>query len=252
MRRAILLAAAFCAYGQHFEVASVKAADAAQAQVSRIDTDPAQFVQLNMPLVTLVSQAYRLKSYEYDGPAWLDTARYDINAKIPDGAPADQVPEMLRNLLAERFALKVHREKREMTVYDLVVATGGPKFMGSRSAEPGGADGYPTLPPEGGMDWTPDGKTALRMQLTMEQLASKLGSWVGRPVHDKTGLNGAYEIGLHWVDELEPAISSAPNGARGPSIVKAVETQLGLKLKPTKGAVEVLVVDHAERVPTEN
>ena len=137
---AVLLISAICAVSAQeadtslkFEVASVKASAPPTVDphilAMRTPPDPpGRFTRRDIPLSTLIVMAYRLKQYEYAGPSWLTSARFDIMAKVPEGAAQAQQMVMLQNLLAERFGLKVHREEREMPVYELVIAKGGPKF----------------------------------------------------------------------------------------------------------------------------
>jgi uncharacterized protein (TIGR03435 family) len=136
---------------------------------------------------------------------------------------------MLQALLSERFKLAIHRESKERTVYELVVGKNGPKLH-EVEAGPGHSNG---------------GHGSLSAQkMSMSHLADSLSRIVDLPVLDMTGLKGAFDIELKW----------APDGddANGPSIFTAVQEQLGLKLEQRKGPMEIIVVDHAERVPTEN
>jgi uncharacterized protein (TIGR03435 family) len=266
-----------------FEVASVKVSEQPQLAPLRTAPDPGRFTRRNTTLYILISTAYRLKSYQLIGPSWLRSMEYDVVAKVPDGATAEQQLVMLQNLLAERFGLKVYRETKEMPVYDLVIAKGGPKFKefvpppppkegDPRPATPRkmemDADGSPILPPGGGTVWgfpRRDGAMvgAMREQITMETLARRLVSLTGRPVNDETGLKGKYELAMHWVMDRDvpgagAAVSSdgsvpaAPDNGAGPNLFAALQSQLGLKLEPKRGMEEVLMVDHAEKVPTEN
>jgi uncharacterized protein (TIGR03435 family) len=257
-----------------FEVASVKVAVPPTVdphiQAMRTPPDsPGRFTRRDIPLSTLIVMAYRLMPYEYSGPSWLTSARFDIMAKVPEGATQAQQMVMLQNLLAERFGLKVHREKREMPVYELVIAKGGPKFkeavpVPTPASAPKMAfdsNGVPVLPPGGGTVWGLPGKDdaswgVMHEEITMERLAAILGSLIGgRPVTDATGLNGKYDLAMHWLMPAGPADNATPAdpyAGAGPSVFAALQSQLGLKLESKKGMVEVLVVDHCERMPTEN
>jgi uncharacterized protein (TIGR03435 family) len=265
-----------------FEVASVKVSEPAQGTPTpRVAPDPGRFTR-RATLYILISTAYGLKSYQLVGPSWLRSMVYEVVAKVPDGATAEQQLVMLQNLLADRFGLKVHRETKEMPVYDLVIAKGGPKFREfvppppPKEGDPRpatkkmefDADGFPILPPGGGTVWGPTGRGgamvgAMREQIAMETLARRLVSLTGRPVNDETGLKGKYDLAMHWVMDRDAqgagaAVSSegsapaAPDTIAGPDLFAALQSQLGLKLDPKKGMVEVTVVDHAEKVPTEN
>jgi uncharacterized protein (TIGR03435 family) len=206
--------------------------------------------------------AYGLKPYEFAGPEWLTSARFDIMAKAAEGATQAQKMAMLRNLLEDRFGLKVHREPREMTVYELAITKGGPKFHEAVAARAGGglgitydAEGIPELPPGGGTISGLPGKDGVRTawgvmheEIGMERLASILGSLIGgRPVTDATGLKGTYDLAMHWEMPMD-----SPDGGATAALFEALQSQLGLKLESKKGTVEVTVVDHCERTPSGN
>src|SRR5207247_8322826 len=116
--------------------------------------DPGRWTAQNMSLSNLITRAYDLKRYQYSAPSWLDDERFDITAKVPEGATKEQFQTMIQNLLAERFKLTIHREKKEMAGYELVVAKNGPKLKesvdvpqpdGAGSATPGPPPGPPKL-----------------------------------------------------------------------------------------------------------
>ena len=227
-----------------FEVASVKATEQdAQAHVYKFQWDPGRFTAINVPLAGLIHKAYHLKGYEYAGPSWLTSARYDIVAKTPDNAAEEQQSAMLQNLLTERFGLKVHREKREVQIYAMKIANGGPKFKEfvPPSPQEGGSSppaaspkavldpGAPLLPPEGGTQWV-GGRGGIMREphMTMEELAGKLVSLVGRPVKDETGLNGRYMLSMRWGQDTSD--SSAPDDlpSFATGLFGALQSQLGL------------------------
>jgi uncharacterized protein (TIGR03435 family) len=254
-----VLLAAPAAIGQpsrpSFEVASVRAwgaitskgADEAKRgggmQVGGARVDASM-----MSLADVVQQAYDLKPFQFSGPGWMSSERYDIHAKLPAGATPDQVPAMLQNLLAERFKLAFHRESREHAVYALTVAKNGLKL---RLAE--GRRDQKMVAVEGAFHVDRD--------MTMAELCNFLGRFVDRPVVDLTDLTATYQVTFDIpTDELKRA-KMAAEGARvtesapdpsGGSMMFASVQQLGLRLEPRKMAIDFLVVDHAERVPTEN
>ena len=271
-----------------FEVASVRHAPQ-DARSFRFNggpgtKDPERFIAENISFLNLVMSAYDLKPYQVQGPGWMSTERYNVTAKVPAGATKDQFRVMLRGLLAERFALKVHRETREMLVYSLVVAKGGPKLQESAPEEvkaeakaddgphpPLGrpklvtdARGFPVLPPgdQPTMIMVMGGKSARRAHReSTAQMAVQLSVQLGSPVIDATGLTGAYDYTLYWIASPPgaaprasvPADSPVPaTDPDGPDLFEAVQQQLGLKLEPRKGPVEMLVVDRAEKNPAEN
>jgi uncharacterized protein (TIGR03435 family) len=165
-------------------------------------------------------------------PDWLksDDARYDISAKAPAGASSRQMPEMLKALLAERFKVALHRETRTLPIYALVTAKGGPKLHEAP------ADGHSSTNSRGGH--------ITAQHVSMVDLGDSLSRQLGRAVIDQTGLKGAFDFTLEYA--ADDADTSRP------SIFTALQEQLGLRLEATKGPVEVLVIDRAERVPTEN
>lgn len=267
-----------------FEVASIKLAPPAGATRTLMtggpgSISPGQFRCLSMSLRPLLLSAYSLMPYQLDGPAkLLDGAKYDIVAKIPPGATTEDIDVMLQGLLAERFGLAVHWETREHSAYELVIAKGGLRM---KEAAPPSADGRPAdnlpFPRKDGWLVLPAGKPSMvsttrngitrlsARMLTAADLARRMERRIDRPIIDKTGLTGAYDFNLVYADDslaaaspaaIEPSSSQLPMqgevGAPTPTLVGAFEDQLGLKLNPAKGPIQVLVVDHLNKVPTEN
>jgi uncharacterized protein (TIGR03435 family) len=202
--------------------------------------------------------AYGIQSFQLKGPDWLGNTRFDVNARVPPGATRDQYHLMLQNLLAERFKLALHHETKEVTTYDLVVAKGGPKLK-EAAVDPNAPD--PGLQPPPSVPSPPPGYTGpVYMGIsrqTMERLAAMLAAQLGLPVTDATGLKGHYDGGpLHWSPSgANLSASDASDDAAvdsQPALLQAVQEQLGLKLLPKKGQIDVLVIDHIEKVPTEN
>ena len=253
-----------------FEVASVKPAappSDAERNGARQTSDPGTLRDRAYTLKTLLSQTYGLSELQISGPGWLDSARYDIVAKIPAGATKEQINLMLRNLLAERFGLVTHMETREGPIYEATVAKGGvkmrePEKPGSDGAQPTKLDnsGCPTLPAGSPrMFGTQLGERACvvaRMQ-TLQPLfmTLQLPTNLGRLIMDKTGLTGVYDYTLSFAVETASAqpggeLNAASDPA--PTLLVALERQLGVKLESKKAPVETLVVDRANRTPTEN
>ena len=259
---AVALALAGAAYAQppRFEVASVKPSAPLVPGSGRGGTvvrggpgssDPALARFDNIPLFTLVTMAYGIQSIQLKGPDWLRTARFDINARIPPGATRDQYRLMLQNLLAERFKLTLHHETKEVTAYDLVVAKNGPKLKES-TVDPDAADVSLPIPPSP-LSPPPGYAGVVQINIprqTAEQLAARLGAALGLPVTDATGLKGHYDVALRW----SLAASDGPDDAAAsePTLLQAVQEQLGLKLVPKKGRIDVLVIDRIEKEPTED
>jgi uncharacterized protein (TIGR03435 family) len=221
-----------------FEVISIKPGDPSFHGFS-FSVPPGRLVARNVRLKFLVTWSYGIRDFQLaGGPGWLASAEFDIDAKLPDGAPSSQAPAMMQAALEDRFQLKIHREARNMREYALVVAPGGPKF---RDLDPGdhpGAEGYSGVS-DGAIELLGRGKTA-------SGLADLLVSAVGAPVIDQTGLTAKFDYHLKYAP-----LSVAPGaGDSAPDIFSAIQ-QLGLKLEPTKGPVPILIIDHAE-MPTPN
>lgn len=256
----MLTAGVFC---QSFDVASVKVSKAATGRVTITGgpgtSDPGRIRYSNVMLRRVLLDAYAVKNYQLVGPDWLDTARFDIEAKVPEGATKEQVQAMLREVLATRFQMTVHRESKELPIYALLVARNGAKIKPNDAASPGeeqlaamqkdeGKDGFPvlSLAAAGLVIETRNGRARLTAkEVPLAKLADLLSEQVGRPVFDKTGLAGNYSFVLYFTPD---------NAAAGeePFLPLALQEQLGLKLEARKRPVELLMIDRAERVPTEN
>ncbi len=311
------------AYGQaakpkpSFEVASVRAAAPPEMggggrimfRMGRSGgpgtKDPTRITFDNASLFMLLTEAYDVRPYQINGPNWLNEARFDVKAKVPEGATKEEYRLMLQSLLEERFKLTLHHDTKELPIYELVVAKGGHKLKESDPEPPasedappafpppglrGGPpqldkDGYPVLPPgmRGGM-MVMNGRARMReSRTTMADFAQRLSNQVGRPVIDGTGLKGKYDFVLSFAPERMGGmdggrgvmIMAGPGGgmppppaavggagagagdggadlAPGPTIFAAIQSDLGLKLESKKGPVDHLVIDHCEKVPTEN
>jgi uncharacterized protein (TIGR03435 family) len=253
-----------------FEVASIKPTNPAMSG-GGVHFTPDGFSAQGATLQTLLGEAFGKEDEQIIGaPSWTSTDRFDIQAKVnasdvpklKDIMKSDQRWQLVVQLLADRSNLKLHHETKELPVYALVIAKGGPKL---KEAKPG--ETYPN-----GQAW-PNGGAGLMMmrrgKITGQGVAiaglvtnlSELG--LGRTIVDKTGLAGKYDFTLQWTPDTAPpptaggAEGSQPvNGAAsqtdpGPSLFTALEEQLGLKLEPQKGPVDVIVIDHIER-PSEN
>jgi uncharacterized protein (TIGR03435 family) len=239
---------------------------------------PDGFNATNASLMLLIRTAFgTFEEYRLSGaPNWISSEQFDINAKM-DGPIADALQklspddrelarqQMLQALLADRFRLTFHRDFKEFSNYSLVVAKNGPKL---HEAKPGdtyanGAKGLDGLPIGSGairMSREIEGPQSITIHLTgqavlLAKLAQFLTRVTGRPVVDKTGLTGAYDFTVRFSpddSQLQASPAGAPNGAppappdNGP-LFAAIQQQLGLKLEPGKGPVEVIVIDHVER-----
>ncbi|HEX5107895.1 MAG TPA: TIGR03435 family protein [Vicinamibacterales bacterium] len=259
-----------------------------------------------MTLGELLPRAFRVEAYQISGPTWLNDQRFDIHATIPAGATREQVPEMLQSLLAERFGMVTHSESRTLPVYELVTGKEGAKLreateqpaapsepkpdelvVGAGENQMRVSRGAGPNPASAGLRVT-TGRSAMDIKLgdngmiqldvsrmTLPEMVQLLTPFLGRPVIDKTGLTGTYQVrlelplaevaslirttglgGLAGVGGAGagPTVASPANGASDPggsSILQAVE-RLGLKLESKRAPVDVVVVDKIEKNPTAN
>jgi bla regulator protein blaR1 len=255
-RRLMLVMAVGCfgLRGQEFEAASIKPSAPMGMGMVKVGVQMLPGGRVSMSGVTakfLIQQAYGVREFQIiGGPDWLGSDRYDITAKPEGAATPEQVKVMMQGLLADRFKLQFHRETKELPTYALVVAKGGPKFHESEVV-PEGSD-------------RPKGTRVSmkgRGQFNLERapvaaLANQLGQVLGRSVTDKTELAGNYDFKLEWTpDENSAGMMRGPGGdgpapspdTAGTSIFTALQEQLGLKLESTKGPVEILVIERAEK-----
>ncbi|MGA3019485.1 MAG: TIGR03435 family protein [Bryobacteraceae bacterium] len=243
-----------------FEVASVKRADQCLFDSS---VDPGSVVLKGFPLKLVLTEAFKVKTDQIVGPSWLDEDCFEIVAKMPAGATRDQLPAMLQALLVERFKLAAHKEDRPSAGYALVVDKNGPKCKESdpNSNFMGAHRGQMALRFGGG---------GIKASMTMAGLASYLSGRGYGPVQDFTGLKGKYDIDLSWAPDpaferpgpyAAASAAARANSADGGDVLPAAPTadmftavreSLGLRLEPRKQQVEILVIDHIERVPTAN
>lgn len=237
-----------------FEVASIKPNRSGVG--SAFNGSPNRLVATALSLSFLIREAYGVRDFQLvGGPDWINTDRWDIEAKATEGAistPAASMDMMLQSLLEDRFQLKVHREMKELPVYDVTVARGGLKMKLSPDQSPPvrgtGKDG-PPRPGEvrrGGMRM---GSGEIEASAwTVHNFINLLSRQMDRTLVDKTDVQGFYDIKLEWTPDLS---GSPPAGSEPPSIFTALQEQLGLKLESAKGLVEVLMIEDA-RKPAEN
>ena len=216
-----------------FEVASVRASQHGCGTTSISPWGGARFSVKGATMQLLLSMAFDVPADQISSKlGWLDTQCYDVDAK-PEGdigLSYEEVKAPLQELLAKRFQLAFHRENKDVSGYALVVAKSGPKLQLVKDAS---TSAY----------ILPDGLRSEGMSITM--LAGMLSSPVGQQVIDKTGITGNYKIDLKFA-------SSGATDSQYPSVFTAVQEQLGLKLEPQKVRVEMLVIDHLEKMPSEN
>jgi uncharacterized protein (TIGR03435 family) len=263
-----------------FEVAAVKPADAqgpngAVSLGLRMDGSQARVA---LPLRELIAMAYRVKTYQVVGPDWLSNLRFDINAKLPAGSTADQVPRMLQSLLADRFGLKFHREPKEIPVYALMVGKpplklkesvidpNAPVQTGAVAISASGSSAGVNVNLGNGSSYTFAGGKFEGTKIDGRYMADMLERYTDRPVLDLTDLKGTYDFTFQVTPEeyqtllIRAAVNSGvtlpPVALRmldngGDPLGEAV-TQLGLKLDSRKSPVQMLVVDQMLKTPTDN
>jgi uncharacterized protein (TIGR03435 family) len=265
-----------------FEVASVKVNKSSTPMMS-MRMLPNSFSATNVSVQMLLTTTYRIRQFQIQGaPAWLNTDRFDINAKAPDKTPPDQLMLMIRSLLADRFKLVSHNETKESPIYALVMARSdgklGPKLSKTtddcdailkerREAARAGGPGPTVFTPPPiterpicrinmGSSQQPTGRFAMRFRgggQPIDTLVRQLEALTDRSIVNRTGLTGLYDFDLEWVPQLAGAalatggISATGQTASGPiddgpTMFDAVQ-QLGLKLESTRGPVEYLVID---------
>jgi uncharacterized protein (TIGR03435 family) len=272
----LLAITAFALYAQptarpKFEVASIKLIKPSPEQRQMVRPLPGRLVA-NATLRLLMQNAYTMQPFQIvGGPEWINSERYEIEAKTDGSADRTQIFLMLQSLLEDRFHLKIHREMKELPVYTLVAARGGlrlpdpkegscvspqpdaaPGWVGGRIAPPG--QNPPAAPPCGSLRLAlgPGGPQVQGGKVAMPEFIKMLSLALERIVIDRTGFTGLFDVQLDFLaDETTPSLPPFPPGAepefKNPSILVALQEQLGLRLEATKGPVEVIVIDQVER-----
>ena len=242
---AALAIAALC---QEFEVAAVKPNKSLSGS-SSVNTDKGRLTATNASLRSLIVMAYGMKDYQVEGPDWLSSERFDIAAKFPEALSKGEkgnaeLQAMMQSMLLVRFKLVVHREQRTFSVYGLIAGKTGVKFK-----EVPDCDSHH----QSSSNTHYEG-TCVSMEAFAEFLARRKSLPADLPVLNMTGLKGFYNLTLDWAPEPKQSgdASIASDSPSGPSLLVAIREQLGLNVDTRKAPIEILVVDHAERVPTEN
>ncbi len=211
-------------------------------------------------MASLLVEAFQIQGHAIAGPDWLTSTRYEIDAKVPHGASRADVPQMLQRLLAERFGLKFHRERKEMPGYALMTARNGPKLKPSADspAPVRGQHGFEDIPEgvaPGAISTDSVGKVrrVSAGAMSMAQFADFLAAQNDFPIVDQTGLGGTYDIVLYYLRPAPlSASSTVPEAENGLDLLSALREQLGLELKARKVPVDLLVIDHIAQTPTTN
>ena len=207
-------------------------------------TDPGQITWSGVYLKTLRRTAYDVRLYQIGGPAWLDSAQFMIVAKAPEGATKEQVNLMWQNLLKDRFGVVVHRESRVFQeAEEMTLAKGASKLKETDLPDTTPQMMRGTGPNDLIVMGDGDTRRLLARAQSMAQVAAFLAQVAGHPVIDKTGLTGRYDFSVEF-DISQPCVSCA--------IAIALEQGLGLKLVKSTVRLDVIVVDHAEKIPTDN
>jgi uncharacterized protein (TIGR03435 family) len=228
----LLTAGVLLAQPKTFETASVKLLTGQGGLTSFAANGTDRFSATNTSLELLIEMAFGVDDTRISGGRWLGPERYDVAAKAEDGVrlTREELQPRLRWLLEDRFKLALHRETKDVPGFALVVAKGGPKLR-KNFGDPAPPIMYP-----GGLrsgSWS------------MEALAWELSRPLRQPVVDKTSIEGTFNIDLTWAPDGE---ADSPL----PSIFTALQQQLGLRLESRKVPVEILVIDHLEKIPTDN
>jgi uncharacterized protein (TIGR03435 family) len=265
-----------------FPVASVKPGLAGDNRSGGVGVEPSgRFFATNATLKQVMLNAYRVHDYQIlGGPSWIETDRWNIEAKsepdsiflATDVTGVDQLALMLQSLIEDRFQLKVHRETGFFPIYELVVGKDGLKMQLAEDQTPRGSGRAPATPPPrlpNGLPaltnfasrwvFTPSGMNFAGKAIPLGRLVNLLVNVTNRKVIDKTGLTGLYDINLEWTpDNLEAPFTPTADRVQvsasltGPSLMTAIEDQLGLRLVSTTGGpVEVLVIDSVQK-PSQN
>ena len=231
-------------------------------------SDPTHIAYRGAWLGWLIAPAFGVRSEDVSGPAWLSTTRFDIVANIPEGATKDQFNVMMGNLLRDRFHLRFHVDSKVVPAYALRVGKNEPKFKeavphhdAKIPSERIDAQGFPIPLPgfKGIMSLPHDGQTFIvGRDVPIADLARLLEHPWGmtrpddRPVIDETGLTAHYDFKLHHEYLRRPGADAGIASDPAPSVMDAVEQQLGLKLESTTTSIPQLIIDSIDREPTDN
>ena len=245
--------------GQHvparpaFELASIKPDNIMQMSFDVVPRRSGNRITMhNTQLAMVIAYAYGVAnpSWEVTGNLHLPDGWnfYDIEAIVSDAVSDDELPRMFQTLLEDRFKLKVHRETREMTAYELVVAKGGPQLKRADTDREITLDGQPIEQGNSLSAYGADGAThLLGKSASMERLVYALSGRLNAPVLDRTGLTGPFDYNIVFSREDNPSDTGGP-----PALTTALQEEMGLRLeKKTRSSVDIIVVDHVEK-PTAN
>jgi uncharacterized protein (TIGR03435 family) len=233
-----------------FEAADVKANKSGETRMA-IDFQPGgRFTARNAPLKVLIALAYQVRPETIQGaPGWIESERYDVVAKAPQGATSDAIRGMMQALLAERFKLAVHTDRKPMPAFALVTAKGGSKMP---QAEDAPLAEQRCIPGDGAAGQKHVVCRHMPMTLFAAVLQEIATHDIDVPVVDQTGLKGPFDFKLDWTPTAGSGSATPDDAPAGPTLFDAVEAQLGLKLERRALPLPVIVVDAVERVPAGN
>ena len=270
-----------------FDAASIKLDKSGDGGHNNLAQPGGHLTMMSVSLRQLMAQAYRFASLSdaenmiFGMPDWAASKRFDIDAEAPGNPTIDQKRLMLQSLLATRFKMAVHQEKRDLPIYVLRMARPGklgPQIH--RHADEAQCDQAPTVRTENQPQERSAAETAAfalqqsscgrvvggllvsndhdqiwsgGRRVTMEAIAASIGGMeaTDRPILDRTGLSGSFDFTIEWSHQLQSLSVNPASDTSGLSLLQALRDQLGLKLEPTRGPVDVLVIDHVEQ-PSEN
>jgi uncharacterized protein (TIGR03435 family) len=252
------------AAGPSFEVASVKlvAEPKIPVQIPEMQRcsggpgskTPGKFECKEVSLRSLLARVCDVPPMRVTGPDWVGSARYAVAVQLDPKTTPEEFRRMLEKLLTERFSLRFHRETRSTPVYLLTVAKNGPKLTPARRAPKSADDDKAAV--QAAMQKSMQEMRArmaagdarsmstFAMDGTVAKFAASLGNRIDREVLDRTGLEGEYDFSLMWTPD--------DHATTEPSLFAALQEQLGLKIQGAKEDLEFVVIDRAEKIPTEN
>ena len=243
-----------------FEVARVRMIDPNSSILVGMTADPSLVSYRNLTLRDAIRGAYMVRDFQIVGPDWMSTVRFQVDAKLPEGAASDQVPLMFQSLLEERFGLTWRREPKEMQVYSLQVGKDGPKLKPAQKPNFGdqtlamGTDGKPRQMV--GFGGNASSVTITAPSASLLTLVGVTSRFTGKPLVDDTGIQGEYNFTLTFAPEVTAGVGIAPDnpGAPGdpaPTLTEALK-QYGLRMETKKASIDMFVVTHAEKTAADN
>lgn len=271
MRKLPILLVGLFAAGQAarpaFDAVSVKV-NTAKEGLTRVATYPTRLSATNATLRMLVRYAFNVPDYRLSGgPNWMDSDRFDVEGVADHTAEFDELREMARTMLHDRFILRTHVEQRDQPIFLLTIARRDRKL--GEQISPAGEECKPVTPPPGAPPPPPPPAGASQRtagcpslfglggisarKIPMSLLVSNLSSYLNRHIVDQTNLAGVFDIDLRWTPDQLPQgppgapVRIMPFDPNGPSLSTALQEQLGLKFESLRGPVDVLVIDAASK-----